>query len=180
LRLRNRNQPLINQNISQSLKGRKFPNRKRGYRHSSETKKRISESVTSVFDEFRCTLPYEKQTRTYRKRILIEEQNRRCAICGQGETWNGRPLVFQLHHKDGNPSNTSRCNETLLCPNCHSQFGTSNTMTDEERMRHRRSVKKAMAEYGRENRQKSQQDSAWKQGIKNHGGASVQVLGNPP
>ena len=43
-----------------------------------------------------------------------------CEICGLQE-WNGKELVFQIHHIDGNHKNHVISNLQLLCPNCHSQ-----------------------------------------------------------
>ena len=44
----------------------------------------------------------------------------RCEECGITE-WNGKELVFQIHHLDGNNRNHVKENLKLLCPNCHSQ-----------------------------------------------------------
>ena len=44
----------------------------------------------------------------------------KCECCGI-ENWNGKIIVFQLHHKDGNNKNNRIENLQLLCPNCHSQ-----------------------------------------------------------
>lgn len=41
-------------------------------------------------------------------------------MCGIRD-WNGRELVFELHHIDGNRNNNSLDNLMILCPNCHSQ-----------------------------------------------------------
>lgn len=53
---------------------------------------------------------------------LLKEgiKENKCEICGITE-WNGKPLVMQLHHIDGNNSNNSLDNLQILCPNCHSQ-----------------------------------------------------------
>lgn len=40
--------------------------------------------------------------------------------CGLTE-WQGKPLVMQLHHIDGNNRNNELSNLQMLCPNCHSQ-----------------------------------------------------------
>lgn len=53
----------------------------------------------------------------YINRIL---KNTHCELCGISE-WNGKDIVFQLHHKDGNHKNNNIENLILLCPNCHSQ-----------------------------------------------------------
>lgn len=53
---------------------------------------------------------------------LLKEgiKENRCECCGITE-WNGKPLVMQLHHIDGNNKNNSLNNLQMLCPNCHSQ-----------------------------------------------------------
>ena len=44
----------------------------------------------------------------------------RCEECGI-EDWNGKALVFHIHHIDGDHKNNMKINLKLLCPNCHSQ-----------------------------------------------------------
>ena len=53
---------------------------------------------------------------------LLKEgiKENKCEICGITK-WNGKPLVMQLHHIDGNNKNNSLDNLQMLCPNCHSQ-----------------------------------------------------------
>ena len=55
------------------------------------------------------------------KEKLLKEgiKENKCEICGITE-WNGKPLVMQLHHIDGNNKNNSLDNLQMLCPNCHS------------------------------------------------------------
>ena len=48
-----------------------------------------------------------------------------CVECGQEATWNGKELVLELNHKDGDPCNNTIFNLEMLCPNCHSQTPTS-------------------------------------------------------
>lgn len=53
----------------------------------------------------------------------------KCEICGR-HTWQGRPLVCQIHHINGNRNDNRLENLQMLCPNCHSQtdnFQTKNT-----------------------------------------------------
>ena len=38
--------------------------------------------------------------------------------------WNGKPLVFDMDHIDGNSDNNLRENVRAVCPNCHSQTPT--------------------------------------------------------
>lgn len=52
-----------------------------------------------------------------------------CSECGLPPEWNGKPIVLQIDHKDGNGTNNLPNNVRFLCPNCHSQtetFGTRN------------------------------------------------------
>ena len=58
------------------------------------------------------------------KRYLIEKYGEICSCCGLGNVWNGKPLVLQLDHIDGDSDNNFPSNIRLLCPNCHTQ--TSN------------------------------------------------------
>lgn len=45
---------------------------------------------------------------------LIEMYGNKCRLCEQGPAWNGRELIFQSHHINGEEL-------VLLCPNCHTQ-----------------------------------------------------------
>ena len=64
------------------------------------------------------------QTNKLKKRLVKEgiiEYN--CSMCKIKE-WNGKILVLELDHIDGNRTNHSVNNLRLLCPNCHSQTDT--------------------------------------------------------
>lgn len=52
--------------------------------------------------------------------ILKEE----CELCGMGPSWNGRSLVLQMDHRNGDGRDHRRENLRMLCPNCHSQTPT--------------------------------------------------------
>lgn len=56
--------------------------------------------------------------REYIRRILGDSY--KCEICGSSSHME-KPLVLQIHHRDGNPKNNIVSNLQLLCPNCHSQ-----------------------------------------------------------
>lgn len=47
-----------------------------------------------------------------------------CSVCGQGDVWQGKKLVLQLHHKNGKNRDHRLENVTFLCPNCHTQTET--------------------------------------------------------
>ena len=58
---------------------------------------------------------------TLKKRLFKEHiKENKCEICGIAE-WNNKPIICQLHHKDGNHLNNNLENLQILCPNCHSQ-----------------------------------------------------------
>jgi transposase-like protein len=59
------------------------------------------------------------------RRALVEQGRAyRCAECGVGESWNGRPLTLQIDHIDGRFWDCRPDNLRFLCPNCHSQTAT--------------------------------------------------------
>lgn len=65
----------------------------------------------------------KQSTAGFIKRYLLEQQNNKCAHCGITEH-NGKPLVLELEHKDGDSDNNRPENLECLCPNCHSQTPT--------------------------------------------------------
>ena len=59
------------------------------------------------------------QTNKVRKKILEENiKAHKCECCGL-ETWLGKPIPLEVHHKDGDRSHNELSNFELLCPNCH-------------------------------------------------------------
>ncbi|HEY6637471.1 MAG TPA: HNH endonuclease signature motif containing protein, partial [Solirubrobacterales bacterium] len=64
-----------------------------------------------------------------------------CEICGI-DSWLGKPLKAQLHHKNGDGSDNRLENIQFLCPNCHSQTDTYGGRNGHRRSkRHLRLVK---------------------------------------
>ena len=58
------------------------------------------------------------------KKVLIYLFGDICVECGCGGEWNGKPLILQVDHIDGNSDNNLPENVRLLCPNCHTQTDT--------------------------------------------------------
>lgn len=57
------------------------------------------------------------------KKWISEQQGHACLLCGIKD-WQGKPIVFQFDHLDGNPDNNTKENVRMMCPNCHSQTET--------------------------------------------------------
>lgn len=55
------------------------------------------------------------------KRYLKEKVGDFCSICKSPPIWQGKELVLQLDHIDGDSDNNHPSNVRLLCPNCHTQ-----------------------------------------------------------
>lgn len=63
------------------------------------------------------------QTSKHIHRYVLNKQEHKCAECGISEH-NGKPIVLELDHIDGNATNHNENNLRCLCPNCHSQTST--------------------------------------------------------
>lgn len=47
-----------------------------------------------------------------------------CEVCNHPAEWNGKRLILQLDHIDGDNTNNEISNLQIICPNCHSQTPT--------------------------------------------------------
>ena len=61
--------------------------------------------------------------KNFKDKFLVE-QDHKCAICGNPDTWNGQELHLVIDHIDGDASNNRRENLRMICPNCDSQLPT--------------------------------------------------------
>ena len=57
------------------------------------------------------------------KRLIKIKDPYKCSICNIS-SWNGKEIVLEMEHKDGNSENNHPDNLCLICPNCHSQTDT--------------------------------------------------------
>jgi hypothetical protein len=102
-----------------------------------ETVNSFKKNTENKFCSNRCQRDYEFSKNFYswmrgeevfkfhvsQRRALIRRDGEKCVTCGIYE-WNGRPLTFEVEHRDGNSDNNHQSNLELICPNCHSQTDT--------------------------------------------------------
>lgn len=89
------------------------------FQFTGETKGTILKSKDEIFTSgstFRST--YVKKALYY-----YDLASKECSHCGISE-WNGKPIVLELDHIDGDNRNNVLENLRVLCPNCHSQTPT--------------------------------------------------------
>jgi len=68
----------------------------------------------------------QRRNNTVKKRIIRDGlKPHSCFECGLENSWNGKPLILELDHINGDPTDNRLDNLRFLCPNCHSQTPTS-------------------------------------------------------
>lgn len=65
-------------------------------------------------------------SRSHLKNRLFDEglKQRKCEVCGQGETWRGERMALILDHVNGVPDDHRMENLRILCPNCAATLKT--------------------------------------------------------
>jgi len=108
----------INQRVSKKLKGKLYPRREHIW--TEEERRRHSETLKASWWKRYSGKKFETLGKMAQKGWLLKLQNNKCAKCKNEFVWLGKPLMKELHHKDGNDENRTLENSELLCPNCHS------------------------------------------------------------
>ena len=86
-------------------------------KHFNQTTYKLDEVLTKDSPISNSTL----KLRLVNEHLIDDSQ---CAICKMKTNWNGKPIVLQLDHINGNNKDNSLSNLRLICPNCHSQTPT--------------------------------------------------------
>ncbi|GHF99476.1 HNH endonuclease [Streptomyces filamentosus] len=63
-------------------------------------------------------------TRTLRRALREAGAPDRCAGCGVGARWHGKPMTLEIDHINGDRHDDRHENLRLLCPNCHAVTST--------------------------------------------------------
>lgn len=107
----------------------------------------ISHIMVSVKNhEFNTKIPTEelfvegihRNNQSLKKRLIKEGLLKDvCSECGQLPQWNGKPLVLQLDHINGDNTDNRIENLRILCPHCHSQTETWGGRNAQEQHAHK-------------------------------------------
>jgi len=64
------------------------------------------------------------RTGEWTRNLLIEHKGYSCSVCFNPGIWQGKPLVLEVNHIDGDALNNCIENTEFVCPNCHCQTDT--------------------------------------------------------
>lgn len=84
-----------------------------------------SGQIRYSLDEILIENSFYENIKCLKKRLVKEGRlEYKCAECENTGSWNGKPLVLELEHKNGKNRDHRIENLCFLCPNCHSQTKT--------------------------------------------------------
>ena len=114
---------------------------------------KVKHSTTNTYCNNHCQFEYQRKERTrqwleegldwgiqipqWAKHYLAEQRGYACECCGISK-WNGKNIVLECDHIDGNHKNNVPNNLRLICPNCHSQTDTYKAKNTGKGREHRR------------------------------------------
>ena len=78
----------------------------------------------SLEDIMVANSPYTNTSKFNERLIKANLIPYECACCGNKGEWQGKELILQLDHINGNHQDNRQENLRFLCPNCHSQTET--------------------------------------------------------
>lgn len=98
------------------------------FSHGYKSKKIIKKPIEEYLKENISIKSHSLKSR------LIKEgfKENKCELCGQLPEHNGKLLVLQLDHINGNHTDNRLENLRILCPNCHSQTETFSCKKDKK------------------------------------------------
>jgi hypothetical protein len=74
-----------------------------------------------------------QKTEILRRAMIDSGIPHKCAVCGNLGRWQGKPLVLDIDHRNGEWRDNRRENLRFLCPNCHTQTDTWRAMNHRRR-----------------------------------------------
>lgn len=94
---------------------------KKGLMYKFTKQDRIKSNEVSILNlERKALVKNSNYSNEVIKKIFLKKVEYKCSICNI-EDWNGKHIVLELDHINGDNRDNRLENLRLLCPNCHSQ-----------------------------------------------------------